>query len=123
MTTAPPRPRSAGASRSSAPPRRPATRRRPATGARAYPARLKFGRIVLVLALGVATLKLVIVQTVQAGDLAAASERQSMTNVALPAKRGQITDRDGNPLAFSAEARALVTNPRLIAATHGAGAL
>lgn len=81
------------------------------------------GRVLLVLALGVATLKLVVVQTVQAGDLAAASERQAITNVALPAVRGEITDRAGNPLAFSAEARALVTNPRLIAATHGAGAL
>ncbi len=64
------------------------------------------------LALAAATLKLVVVQTVQAGDLAAASERQAITNIALPAVRGEITDRDGNPLAFSAEARALVTNPR-----------
>ena len=71
------------------------------------------------LALAVATLKLVVVQTVQAGDLAAASERQAITNIALPAVRGEITDRAGNPLAFSAEARALVTNPRLIAATRG----
>jgi cell division protein FtsI (penicillin-binding protein 3) len=60
---------------------------------------------------------------VQAGDLAAASEKQAITNIALPAVRGEITDRSGNPLAFSAEARALVTNPRLIAVTKGAGAL
>jgi cell division protein FtsI (penicillin-binding protein 3) len=71
----------------------------------------------------VATMKLVVIQTVQAGTLAAASERQSITNIALPAERGEITDRSGNPLAFSAEARALVTNPRLIAATRGADAL
>ncbi len=121
MTTAPPRSRANAGAR--VPPRRPAPRRRPASGARAYPSRLKVGRVLLVLALGVATLKLVVVQTVQAGDLAAASERQAITNVALPAVRGEITDRAGNPLAFSAEARALVTNPRLIAATHGAGTL
>jgi cell division protein FtsI (penicillin-binding protein 3) len=121
MTTAPPRSRANAGAR--VPPRRPAPRRRPASGARAYPGRIKVGRVLLVLALGVATLKLVVVQTVQAGDLAAASERQAITNVALPAVRGEITDRAGNPLAFSAEARALVTNPRLIAATHGAGAL
>ena len=121
MTTAPPRSRANAGAR--VPPRRPAPRRRPATGARAYPGRLKVGRVLLVLALGVATLKLVVVQTVQAGDLAAASERQAITNVPLPAVRGEITDRAGNPLAFSAEARALVTNPRMIAATHGAGAL
>jgi cell division protein FtsI (penicillin-binding protein 3) len=120
MTTAPPRPRT-GAARA-APPRRPAARRGP-TGARAHARRLKIGRIVLVLALGVATMKLVVIQTVQAGALAAASERQSITNIPLPAERGEITDRSGNPLAFSAEARALVTNPRLIAATRGADAL
>ncbi|HWM59674.1 MAG TPA: penicillin-binding protein 2 [Pseudonocardia sp.] len=84
---------------------------------------MKIGRIVLVLALGAATMKLVVIQTVQAGALAAASERQSITNIPLPAERGEITDRSGNPLAFSAEARALVTNPRLIAATRGADAL
>jgi cell division protein FtsI (penicillin-binding protein 3) len=68
-------------------------------------------------------MKLVVIQTVQAGALAAASERQSITNIPLPAERGEITDRSGNPLAFSAEARALFTNPRLIAATRGADAL
>ena len=120
MTTAPPRPRT-GAARA-APPRRPAARRGP-TGARAHARRLKICRIVLVLALGAATMKLVVIQTVQAGSLAAASERQSITNIPLPAERGEITDRSGNPLAFSAEARALVTNPRLIAATRGADAL
>ena len=120
MTTAPPRPRT-GAARA-APPRRPAARRG-STGARAHARRLKIGRIVLVLALGAATMKLVVIQTVQAGALAAASERQSITNIPLPAERGEITDRSGNPLAFSAEARALVTNPRLIAATRGADAL
>ena len=120
MTTAPPRPRT-GAARA-APPRRPAARRGP-TGARAHARRLKICRIVLVLALGAATMKLVVMQTVQAGSLAAASERQSITNIPLPAERGEIIDRAGNPLAFSVEARALVTNPRLIAATRGADAL
>ena len=59
------------------------------------------------------------VQTVQAGDLAAASARQRTTDIPLPAERGAILDRAGNPLAFSVEARALVTNPRLIAADQG----
>jgi cell division protein FtsI (penicillin-binding protein 3) len=123
MTTAPPRSRATGGSRTSAPARRPVAGRRVPAGARTYSKRLKMGRIVLALALGVATMKLVVIQTVQAGDLAAASERQAITNIALPAVRGEITDRAGNPLAFSAEARALVTNPRLIASTHGAGAM
>jgi len=79
---------------------------------------LKVGRIVLVVALAVATVKLVAVQTVQTGALTAASQRQATTNIALPAERGAILDRTGNPLAFSVEARALVTNPQHIASTH-----
>ena len=117
MTSAPPRPRVAGAARKPPPPRRPAPARYPAGGA--YSRRLKAGRIILVVVLAVATLKLVAVQTVQAGSLTAASERQSTTNIALPAERGAILDRAGNPLAFSVEARALVTNPRMIASTRG----
>jgi cell division protein FtsI (penicillin-binding protein 3) len=80
---------------------------------------MRIGRVLLVVVLAVATLKLVVVQTVQAGDLRAASARQSTTNIALPAERGAITDQAGNLLAFSVEARALVTNPRLIASSKG----
>ncbi|HET6257260.1 MAG TPA: cell division protein FtsI, partial [Pseudonocardia sp.] len=62
-------------------------------------------------ALAVATVKLVAIQTVQAGALSAASARQSTTDILLPAERGEILDRNGSPLAFSVDARALVTNP------------
>jgi cell division protein FtsI (penicillin-binding protein 3) len=122
MPAAPPRPRPAGAVRTStAAPRRPSGyRRTPAGGP--YRRRLVVGRILLVIALGVTMGKLVVVQTVQAGDLTAASAKQATTNITLPAARGSILDRDGNPLAFSVETRALVTNPRLIAQTKGADA-
>jgi cell division protein FtsI (penicillin-binding protein 3) len=122
MPAAPPRPRPAGAVRtSSAAPRRPSGyRRTPAGGP--YRRRLVVGRILLVIALGVAMCKLVVVQTVQAGALSAASARQATTTITLPASRGAILDRSGNPLAFSVETRALVTNPRLIAQTKGADA-
>jgi cell division protein FtsI (penicillin-binding protein 3) len=114
MTTAPPRPRAAGAAaRRAAPPRT------PAAGIALGQRRLKVGRVLLVVVLAIATLKLVAVQTVQAGELTAASARQSTTNIRLPAERGAITDRDGAPLAFSVDARALVTNPRLIAQNKG----
>jgi cell division protein FtsI (penicillin-binding protein 3) len=119
MPSAPPRPRAAGAARTSRSPHRPTAPRRPASGTSVYARRLKIGRVVLVVALAVAALKLVAVQTVQAGDLTAASARQSTTNIPLPAGRGTILDRAGSPLAFSVEARALVTNPRLIASTRG----
>jgi cell division protein FtsI (penicillin-binding protein 3) len=84
--------------------------------------RLRIGRVLLVVVLAVATLKLVVIQTVEAGELRAASQRQSTTNIRLPAERGAILDRTGEPLAFSVDARALVANPRMIAQTRGADA-
>jgi cell division protein FtsI (penicillin-binding protein 3) len=76
---------------------------------------------VLVVALVLATLKLIVVQGPQAGTLQTGSARQRTSEIALPAERGRILDRAGAPLAFSVEARALVTNPRLILTTKGAG--
>jgi cell division protein FtsI (penicillin-binding protein 3) len=118
MPTAPPRPRAAGAARPS-PSTWSARPRRPPDPAALCSRRLKIGRVLLVVVLAIATLKLVVVQTVQAGELSAASQRQSTTNIRLPAERGAILDRTGEPLAFSVDARALVTNPRLIAQTRG----
>ncbi len=117
MTTAPPRPRERVAVRS-APPRRVTPGRRLTSMASR---RLRVGCVLLVVALGLATLKLVVIQSVQAADLNAASARQLLTEIPLPAERGPILDSAGKPLAFSIEANALVTNPRTIARTHGAG--
>jgi cell division protein FtsI (penicillin-binding protein 3) len=122
MPAAPPRTRPAGAARSS-----PSAPRGRARGGRAGRRtveprrRLRVGQVVLILALVAATLKLAVVQGVQAGSLQSNSARQRTSEIALPAERGAILDRAGAPLAFSVEARALVTNPRLIAATKGAG--
>jgi cell division protein FtsI (penicillin-binding protein 3) len=119
MPAAPPRPRPAGAVRTSAAvPRRPSGYRRTPLGG-PYRKRLVLGRILLVIALGLATLKLVVVQTVQAGDLTEASAKQATTPIPLPAARGAILDRYGNTLAFSIDSRQLVTSPRTIARTHG----
>jgi cell division protein FtsI (penicillin-binding protein 3) len=117
MPAAPPRPPAAGAARRYAAPRRPAPARGPAAGAAVYSRRLKVGRILLVLALAVAGLRLVVLQTVQAGELRAASEQQAEAPISIPAERGAILDRNGNPLAFSVDARTLIANPRLIART------
>jgi cell division protein FtsI (penicillin-binding protein 3) len=118
MTTAPPRPRARVAVRSAPPHRRPPAARSIAVSASR---RIRVGRVLLVVVLGIAALKLVVVQAVQAPDLNAASARQLLTEIPLPAERGAILDSAGKPLAFSTEANALVTNPRTIARTHGAG--
>ncbi len=72
----------------------------------------------LVAALAVGTLKLVVIQTVQAPALSVASANQTRTSISLPAERGPILDRNGNALAFSVESSAVVTNPRQIRKVH-----
>ena len=123
MPAAPSRARPAGAARSSpSAPRGRVRGSRAGGGIAGHRERLRVARIALVLALGLATVKLVAVQGPQSGTLQASSSRQRTTEIALPAERGTILDRAGAPLAFSLESRALVANPRLIAATHGDGA-
>lgn len=73
--------------------------------------RLAIGRIVMVLALVAAGLRLVDVQGVQATALSAKAERQLQTPIVLPAERGVITDRNGNVLAFSVDIKALYAQP------------
>jgi cell division protein FtsI (penicillin-binding protein 3) len=81
--------------------------------------RFRIGRLVLVALLLVSAGKLLLIQTVQAGELTASSAKQSTTKITLAAERGSILDRAGNPLAFSTEAVALVTNPRLLTLNKG----
>nr|WP_228717337.1 penicillin-binding protein 2 [Allosaccharopolyspora coralli] len=69
------------------------------------------GRLILVLALVAAGAQLVRVQGFQASALSQESEKQRLTKEAIPAERGEITDRSGNVLAFSSESRQLYTNP------------
>ncbi|MFC5952053.1 peptidoglycan D,D-transpeptidase FtsI family protein [Pseudonocardia lutea] len=113
MAIAPPRarpgsrPRS-GARRPPGPPRRPASRVGRADR------RFRIGRLVLVVLLLVSAAQLLLIQTVRAGDLTASAEKQRTTKITIAAERGAILDRNGTRLAFSTEARALVTNPRLI---------
>src|SRR5690606_42045678 len=87
MRTAPPRPRAAGAAARQAPSSRPAARRRPPDPAALTARRLRIGRVLLVTVLAIATLKLVVVQTVEAGELRAASARQSTTNIRSEERR------------------------------------
>ncbi|MDQ3885702.1 MAG: penicillin-binding protein 2 [Actinomycetota bacterium] len=84
--------------------------------------RLAVGRVVLLVALVAAGLRLVQVQGLQAGELSAKAAGQRTTEQLLPAERGKITDRNGNRLAFSVEARSLYAMPnRIITEQRRAG--
>ncbi|MDQ4092153.1 MAG: penicillin-binding protein 2 [Actinomycetota bacterium] len=85
--------------------------------------RLVVGRVVLVVALAVAGVKLVQVQGLQAAELSAGAANQRTTVQTLPAERGAITDRNGTPLAFSVQAMALYAQPnRIVAEQRAVGA-
>lgn len=61
--------------------------------------------------------RLVYLQVVQAAPLEDLGESQRIDEIALPAKRGAIYDRDLEPLAVSTDARAVFANPRSLRAT------
>ncbi|HEY0636685.1 MAG TPA: penicillin-binding protein 2 [Pseudonocardiaceae bacterium] len=77
-------------------------------------------RAVLVVALVAAGLKLVQVQGLEAAELQARAERQRVEHQRIIAERGPITDRNGEPLAFSAQVKALSAQPNKINADRTA---
>ena len=93
---------------------------RPGSSAGSLRNRLVLGRLVLVLALVAAGLKLLHVQGLQAAELSAQAADQRTTVQTLPAERGRITDRNGTPLAFSVAAQALYAQPQRIVAEQQA---
>ncbi|SFQ07136.1 cell division protein FtsI (penicillin-binding protein 3) [Amycolatopsis arida] len=69
-------------------------------------------RIILVLVLAAAGVKLVHLQAFEAAALSAQAERQRVTSIEIPAPRGSIVDRNGAKLAFSVEVRSLSVSLR-----------
>ncbi|MFF0817041.1 peptidoglycan D,D-transpeptidase FtsI family protein [Rhodococcus sp. NPDC003318] len=69
------------------------------------------GRFVMFAALGIAVLQLLWIQGVQAPRLSAEAAQQRSTTLIDPATRGSITDRNGKPIAFTMEAKALTFQP------------
>ena len=55
--------------------------------------------------------RLIVLQVVQHSDLVARAERQQMSTVAAPAKRGEIFDRNGRLLAYSVDADTIYAVP------------
>lgn len=76
-----------------------------------FPYRNRVGRAVMFGALGLAVLQLLSVQLVQAPSLSAEAASQRTTRLVEPATRGTIADRNGNPLAYTMEAKALTFQP------------
>ncbi|MDA3624407.1 penicillin-binding protein 2 [Saccharopolyspora sp. WRP15-2] len=76
--------------------------------------RLRVGRLLMVVALVLASAKLIQVQGFEASALSEQALKQRLDRSVIPAERGSIMDRGGNVLAFSSEARQLYANPRLL---------
>ena len=70
--------------------------------------------IVFVSLLGLALARAAYLGSVQAGSLERAAATQQVSNIVVPAPRGQITDRDGAELAISESADDIVADPYLI---------
>ena len=64
--------------------------------------------------LGLALARAAYLGSVQAGSLERAAATQQVSNIVVPAPRGQITDRDGAELAISESADDIVADPYLI---------
>ncbi len=106
----------AGRARLDPPRAAPARRRRstrPRTGLLHHRGRNWFALAVVVGLLVASTVRLVMIQTVDAAAYAAkAADQRTRTDV-LPASRGTIYDRNGTPLAFTVQGRAIAAWPAL----------
>lgn len=98
--------RSPPASRPARP--RPRPRRRDTT---AFGFRHKLGLGAICAVLGLAAAQLLSVQVFQAPRLSAEAASQRTTRLVEPATRGTISDRNGSPLAYTMEAKALTFQP------------
>ncbi len=78
--------------------------------------RMRFALCVVLTLLIVIGGRLVQLQGLDGTKYATAAEQQRLTTIDLPAARGQILDRDGNPLAYSVQARAVFADPGMIEA-------
>lgn len=72
-----------------------------------------FALVAVVVMLSAAAVKLVMIQTVDAPAYAAKAAQQLDRTITLPAARGTIYDRNGTPLAFTVQGRAIAAWPAL----------
>ncbi len=90
---------------------RPATRSGRVQTAASTDRRFTWMRSAFVVILVIALVKLLWVQTIGGTELAARAESQRQVHQVLPATRGAIVDLNGDPIAFTREARDLSIQP------------
>ncbi|MDX6199160.1 MAG: hypothetical protein QOJ79_2311 [Actinomycetota bacterium] len=117
----PARPASSTRTRASHPSRRPVSRPAGRRPVRRTPLgqpglRLRGGFALVLVVLVALACRLVWLQGLQSTAYAADATSQRLRTTTLVAPRGEITDRSGQPLAQSVEARAVYGEPRIIAA-------
>lgn len=105
--------------RGAARPSRPGRPARPRRGSlRGSPAlRLKVGFLLIAMVLSVFTARLVQLQGLDPRDYAQMAAAEGQVTVVLPAERGEILDRNGEPLADAVDGLMVVANPQLTAPT------
>jgi cell division protein FtsI (penicillin-binding protein 3) len=81
--------------------------------------RLRFGFVVIAMVLSVFGARLVQLQGIDPRSYAAMAAAAGMVEVELPAERGEILDRNGQPLADSVAGHMVVADPSLTAARAG----
>jgi cell division protein FtsI (penicillin-binding protein 3) len=77
-------------------------------------ARNRWGLALLVLLLVFVVGKLVVLQGVDGADYANAAEQDRLRTYPIAAIRGQVLDRDGNPLAYTVDASRVVADPAVV---------
>ena len=92
------------------PPSRPQRRHRRA-GAGAAAMRLRLGFIVIAMVLSLFGARLVQLQGIDPKSYAAMAAAEGIVRVTLPAERGDILDRNGEPLADSVDGMMVVADP------------
>src|SRR3954468_7512153 len=77
--------------------------------------RLRFGFVVIAMALSVFGARLVQLQGVDPNSYAAMAAAEGLVEVDLPAERGEILDRNGKPIADSVDGMMVVADPAMTA--------
>ncbi|WP_413044238.1 peptidoglycan D,D-transpeptidase FtsI family protein [Pseudomonas sp. YJ42] len=84
-----------------------------------YPWRFRIVLALLTLMVGVIAWRIVDLQVVDHGFLKTQGDARSVRHIPIPAHRGLITDRHGEPLAVSTPVTTLWANPRELQAAQG----